>query len=124
MATDSIENIFARFIEYKKCYQKVTDATIKSYDYCIKKVFADTKITLTERNIKLALEDFIRHCKLSATTINIILTGIDTFLNWASNEEQQYIPKKNYIKKYKPPLSNKIKPPYTEEEYLMFVEIF
>jgi integrase len=123
-ATDSIENIFARFIEYKKCYQKVTDTTINLHESRIKKVFADTKITLTERNIKVALEDFIRHCELSATSINIILAGIDTFLNWASDEEQKYLPKKNYIKKYKPPLSNKIKPPYTEEEYLMFVEHF
>jgi integrase len=87
-------------------------------------VFADTKITLTQRNIKLALEDFIRHCKLSATSINIILAGIDTFLNLSSDEEQKYIPKKNHVKKYKPPLPNKIKPPYTEEEYLMFVEHF
>ena len=46
------------------------------------------------------------------------------FLNWASEEDTQYVPKKYYIKQYKRTVSKNIRPPYTEEEYLMFIDYF
>ena len=125
IADDTIENIFNKFLEYKKQFQKLSLTTIKLYEYRIKEVFgSDLNIPLNEKNIKLALDNFITSTKLSATSINIILQGISSFLNWASEEDNSYIPNKNYTKKYRQPLQKKIKSPYTDEEYLMFVEHF
>ena len=124
-SSDTIFNIFNRFLEYKKEYQKVSASTLILYKYRIKEVFGnDLNITLNEQNIKNSLDNFIKNTNKSATSINIILQGIRSFLNWASDDEQQYIAKKNYIKKYKQAQQKKIKPPYTVEEYLMFISHF
>ena len=98
--SDTIENIFKKFLEYKMQFQKVSNSTVKLYEYRINEVFGeDLNITLSEKNIKIALDNFIKNTKLSATSINIILQGIRAFLNWSSDDDQQYIPHKNYIKK-------------------------
>ena len=124
-AHDSVANIFNKFIEYKTQIQKVSEKTIKLYNYRIKIVFGEElKIILNENNIRKYIDNFIKKSKLHPSTINSALTGVQAFLTWASDEEHQYILKKNYIKKYKQATQKKIKPPYTEEEYNTFITYF
>ena len=123
-AQDTIENTFNKFIEYKMQYDKISKNTIKLYNIRIKSVFNDLKINLNEKNIKNSLDNFIKNTNLSDLSINYFLTGIQTFLNWASDEDQQFISKKDYIKKYKQKPQSSIRPPYTEEEYKIFVDYF
>jgi integrase len=61
---------------------------------------------------------------VSTSSINIYLRAVAGFLNWASDEDNNYIPKKNYIKKYKQKENQKIKPPYTENEYNLLLAYF
>ena len=124
-ASDTIKNVFQKFIEHKIQYDKITNATIKTYEYRIKIVFGDyLNELLTEKIIKIALDNFITKTKLSPTTINNVLVGVQIFFKWVSDDEQQYIAPKYYIKKYKQSSPKKIRPPYTEEEYLMFIDYF
>jgi integrase len=123
-ASDTIANVFRKYVEYKQKHKKVSPSTLKMYDYYIKSVFPDFNLILNEKNIVKSLDNFIESTTLSKTSIKFILDGVRAFLNWASDEEQQYIPKKNYTKKYNVKLPKIIKPPYTEEEYKMFIDYF
>jgi uncharacterized protein with GYD domain len=78
-ADDSVKNLFNRFIEYKKQIDKIGKKTIKIYNYQIKSVIENLNIILTEGNIKIALENFIRTTTLQQISINNILTGLQTF---------------------------------------------
>jgi integrase/recombinase XerD len=122
---DTIKNIFEKFIAYKKQYNNISKNTAKLYDYRIKKIFgANLDDVFTEKLIKKSIEKFIKNTTLEKSTINNILVGNQIFFNWASEEENNFIPKKNYIKKYKQTASKSVKPPYTEDEYKMFVSHF
>ena len=80
-------------------------------------------LLLNEKIIKKAIEDYISLGKSSAL-INRVLSGIQIFFNWCSDEDQQYIDKKDYIKKYKQQSIKTIRAPYTEEEYNMILDYF
>ena len=123
-SNDTIANIFKKFIDYKTQYDKVLQRTIREYNYRIGQVFSDFDVLLTERNVIIALENFIKNTKLNPITINNYLLAVQTFLNWASDDDQQYIPKKDYIKKYRQKTQINIRTPYSEEEYKMFVDYF
>ncbi len=46
------------------------------------------------------------------------------FLAWAADDDQNYIPNKKYIAKFKRPKVVRVKPPYTEGEYNELVSYF
>ena len=52
------------------------------------------------------------------------LNAVNGFLNWAADEEQNYIPYKKYIKKYKRKVSVKPKEAYSREEYEQLLNYF
>ena len=118
----TVSDALDKFITYKKVIQKLTDRTIKEYRFAVKKVFGDLNLTLNEKNIKIALENYIKTDKTSSVTINSVLKRLQVFLTWCSDDDNQYIQVKNYTKKYKQPEPKTIKPPYTVEEYKMFLE--
>ena len=122
LPNDTICNIFKKFVEYKKEYDKVSEKTIAHYYRVLQFLFDNFDDILSEIKIKKALNNYIKDTKLSGISINNYLTTAQTFFNWASDEEQQYIPKIDFIKKYKQPIQKKIKEPYTKEEYVMIVD--
>jgi integrase len=122
---DTIYNAFRKFIDYKIQFNKISKKSIYLYHYRIETVFGDDKnLLLTENNIRLALDNFIRTTKLSPITINIVLSGCQTFFSWAAEEENGYIKNKNYIKKYKQNPQKSIKAAYTADEYNMIIDYF
>ena len=122
---DTIANVYKKFINYKINIQKVNKNTIKLYNYHIATIFGDDlNVILNENNIRKYIDNFIKNTKLSQTSINNILAGIGVFFTWASDDEQQYIAKKNYTKRYKQNPQKKIKAPYTEAEYNTFITHF
>jgi integrase/recombinase XerD len=58
------------------------------------------------------------------TSINIHLKNINVFLNWCSDDSNNYISQKNYLNKYKQSENKKIKPAYTEAEYEQLLAYF
>ncbi len=74
---------------------------------------------------KSSNQELCRKFKLPCSdTVNNYLIVAGNFLNWASDEDNGYIPVKNYIKKYKRPRVVKVKPPYEEEEFNMLASYF
>ena len=69
-------------------------------------------------------ENFINTTTVAPSTVNIYLNAVAAFLNWASDEDNNYISPKKYIKKYKQKVVKKIKPPYTVEEYEQLLSFF
>ena len=123
-ADDVISNIYSKFIDYKKQYDKITENTIKEYNSRIKQVFTDFSVVLNEKNINNSLEKFIKNTSLNPISVNHYLSVVQIFFNWCSDDDRQYIPKKDYTTKYKKKASTNIRAPYTEEEYKMFVDYF
>jgi integrase/recombinase XerD len=121
---DSILNIFNEFLDYKNRISKITKRTEKFYKLGFKSVFTNPNEILSEANIRRQIDNFIKNTKVSATSINIYLRAVAGFLNWASDEDNDYIPRKNYTKRYKQKVAKEVKPPYTEKEYNLFVSYF
>jgi integrase/recombinase XerD len=124
-AEDNINSIFKKFIKYKIRFDKISKNSVIHYNNCMKSFMkCNADFILNEKNIQKGLENFIEKTQLSDNSINIVLNGLRVFFYWASAEEQQYIAKKDYIKKYKRKTQKTIKEPYTEGEYKMFIDYF
>ena len=121
---DNILNIFKKFLEYKRKITKINPMSERFYINSFNRVISNPKEMLTEENIKKQLTHYVETTTASTSTININLRGINVFLNWACDEENNYIPFKNYTKKLKQRQSKKVKPAYTEEEYNLLVSHF
>jgi len=78
-SSDTIENTYKKFIDYKKQYDKISTKTIRYYNIRIKTIFNDMSIILTESNVKNALDNFIKTTELSDLSINYFLIGVQTF---------------------------------------------
>ncbi len=88
--------------------------------HCFAEFLANSKI-----NVKAQIKKFAENSSsLAVDTINNYLIVVGNFLNWASDEDQNHIPAKNYIKKYKRPRVVKVKPPYEKEEFNMLAAYF
>ena len=122
---DTIGNIFEKFLNYKRNIDKITDATKKAYIYAFKQVFLAPDEVLNEANIKRQIAEFAENTTLVAVSVNHYLRLVGAFLNWASDDDNNYIPAKKYIKKYKQKeASHKVKPAYTAEHYELLLEYF
>jgi integrase len=121
---DTINNVFDRFLDYKKKITKITKKTEQYYWTGYKAIISSPNEILTEANVKKQIDNFVRNATVSANTINIYLRAIAGFLNWASDEDNNYIPAKNYTKKYKQKETDSVKPPYTADEYNLLLEYF
>jgi len=121
---DSILNIFKKFLDYKRKITRITKKTQQFYITGFKAVFAEPNLILSEVNIRKQIENFVNTTTVSASTVNIYLTAVSIFLNWASDEDNNYIPPRKYIKKYKQKVVKRIKPPYTVEEYEQLLAYF
>ena len=121
---DTILNVFKKFLEYKRKVSKIAKQTEIYYIAGLKSVFTNPNEILTEFNVKKQIDNFIRNTTVSAASINIYLRAVAGFLNWASDEDNNYISRKNYTKKYKQKVVEKVKPPYTEEEYNLLLSYF
>jgi len=123
-AEDTILNIFNKFLDYKRKITKITKKTEQYYLTGFNAVIAEPNLILSEVSIIKQLNNFIKTTTVSQNSINIYLRAIAGFLNWASDENNSYIPRKDYTKKYKQKESKVIKPSYTKEEYNLFLEYF
>jgi len=123
-AEDTIQNIFNKFMEYKKKITKITKKTEQYYIFGFNAVIKDKNKILSEANIRKQIEDYVKNAAVSANSINIYLRAVAGFLNWASDDDNNFIPRKNYIKKYKQKETKQIKPNYSEDEYNLFLKYF
>jgi len=121
---DSILNIFKKFLDYKRKITRITKQTEQCYITSFNSVFTNPNEIMSENSIKKQLENFIKTTTVSDQTINNYLRAISTFLSWASDDDNGYIPIRNYTKKYKQKPVSKIKPPYTDEEYQKLLAYF
>ena len=121
---DTIQNIFNQFLEYKRTITKITKKTETYYLTGFKAIITEPNIILTEPNIINQVERYIKTATVTSNSINIYLRSIAGFLNWCSDDNQKYLPKKDYITKYKQKEIIEDKADFTVEEYQIFLEYF
>jgi integrase len=121
---DTIGNIFKKFLEHKNKIDKIAKRTEQRYITGFRAVFVRPNELLSENNVKNQIAEFITTTKISPLSINNYLVAANIFLNWASDDDNNYIPAKKYIKKYKQKVVEKVKPPYTQEEYNLLLSYF
>ena len=121
---DTIKNVFEKFLDDKIKYRKLMPQSIKNYKSGFKAVFKKQNVLLTEKNVKQQIQKFVETATVADTTINIYLTAVNVFLNWASDEENNYIPKKQYTLKYKRKINVKVKDEYSREDYELLSKYF
>ena len=100
-AEDTILNIFNKFLEYKRKIDKINTRTEKGYIAAFNKVFTEPNIIFSEKIIDKYVKLYLENTSNNETSINIHLKNINVFLTWASDDSNNYIPIKNYLKKYK-----------------------